>query len=150
MTVSVYLHDEIYNVLRCFGSLSDVANKILRESLNSGLLKNGVPYAPNREGAKRYNIDITDMYFIRAMTDPERAHKYNIRGILYAFVENEWYNIFGWAIETQFKGKRYDALRKAISNIQTNIEQAQRLCWNPETAKQLTHILEEVTNIDLS
>lgn len=146
MTVSVYLHDEIYQVLRCFGSLNEVVNRLLIEGKDT-LPFEDVDNAPSRDGAKRYNIEITDAYFISAFVSG-KPH-YNLRGILYSFVLLEWYSELGWKITTHYRGKNYEKFVSFFNTAKDNLNKALYYCDTPIIKEQLRHIVEEVSNINV-
>ena len=64
MKQSIYLHKQIVDVLRCYGDLEEVINKILQEAANGKFDVMNKPPCPDRTGAGRYDIDIKEPNYL--------------------------------------------------------------------------------------
>ncbi len=94
MRLSLYLHDEILAVLKCFGDLDTVIDKILLGISSSDIDIMDKPPAPDRAGAKRVDVNITNEEYIQLLRQfGPRSKKISLRRFLYWFVENEIYEL---------------------------------------------------------
>ena len=97
MKQSVYLHNYVTDVLLTFGDLNDVINKILDASDEGHFDITDKPSCESREGASRYNVNITNQTFIQMIKMyGEKNKSLSLRRLLYWFVDNEIYNDLGW------------------------------------------------------
>ena len=112
MKISIYLHKPIADLLKEFGNLSFVVNKILERVEDGTLELENKPAAPDRYGASRYNIDITNEYYLSLIaTYSVNSPKISLRRLLYWFVENEIYEELDWKI------KEFGSCYELTSNI---------------------------------
>ena len=114
MLMSVYLHDEIASVLKCYGNLSDVVNKVLDAASAGAFDFEDKPEAPNRSGARRYDIDITNEDYIELHRMYRNSPKISLRRLLYWFVENEMYEILEWQVVNPYDSAVLAKRRKLI------------------------------------
>lgn len=97
MILSVYLHRDRVDILKMFGNLSDVINKILDASDEGHFDIGDKPEAPSREGAGRYNINVTNENYIQMLNMfGIKNKKISLRKLIYWFVDNEIYVDLDW------------------------------------------------------
>lgn len=93
--ISIYLHQEIIDILNCFGKMNDVVNRLLEECINNGSIYGEMEKAPDRTGARRL------VFFIRKDLISQLP-RMSLRPIIYWFVENEIYNELGWKMSKEY------------------------------------------------
>lgn len=125
MQISVYLHDEVYSVLKCFGTLDKVVNDIL-DAVSAGEIElMDKPAAPTRSGAGRYNVNVSNEDYISLIRQMgAKSTRISLRRLLYWFVEEEVYELLGWEMtedyvdvnDTRTK-KRIEALKQQALDL---------------------------------
>ena len=123
MIISIYLHRPIVETLRCFGTLTEVVDKILSAGDDGTIDIMDKPPAPDRNGAGRYDIDVTNENYLSLLeTFSINSPKISIRRLLYWFVDNEMYNELDWEISSNNKDKRLVKINKCITAINNEYE----------------------------
>lgn len=136
--ISVYLHEEIVEILKCFGSLNDVVNKALRECINTGkVFEHQIPSAPSREDARRLNLYIDDDVF-----EELNLSKLKVRPILYWFIDNEVYRELDWEISREYGADRKERANKLLRSILADLKKFSML-----TNKNVESIIDEMEKI---
>jgi hypothetical protein len=123
MKMSLYLHDEIYAILRCYGTLDDVVNRVLDAGTEGAFDILDKPKVPDRAGARRFDVDVKNEEYIDAV----RRHNYNspktsLRRLLYWFVENEMYDVLDWEVVDLYKDRYFDKRNKLLQKTRENLE----------------------------
>lgn len=122
MIISIYLHKEIANTLKTFGNLEEIVNKILIAGAEGAFDITNKPNCLSREGAKRYEINITEPEYLELLkTYPINSSRISLRRLLYWFVENEIYNDLNWVPINNYINDGKIALIKLIRTAQTNM-----------------------------
>ena len=89
MILSVYLHKDRADVLRTFGSLDEVVDRILSACDEGEFDIENKPECEPREGASRYNIKITNESYIDMLKNfGVKCKRISLRRLLYWFVDN--------------------------------------------------------------
>lgn len=119
---SLYLHQEVIDLLECFGELSDVVNRLLEECIDKGLIyQNVVSTAPDRADARR--VDVFVKYDIVCQLAGVR-----VRSIIYWFVENEIYTELGWQMSHHYGEKQKQKLEKQFNATIASLRKLNELC----------------------
>ena len=123
MRMSLYLHDEIHAILRCYGPLNEVINRILDAGTEGAFDIMDKPRVPDRSGARRFDVDVNNEEYISLL----RKHGYNstrtsLRRLVYWFIENEMYEILDWEVVDLYKDRYFDKRRKLIKSIRRDLE----------------------------
>ena len=118
MLVSIYLHKPIAETLKCFGDLSDVVNKIY-DAAGEGIIDvMDKPKVPPRDGASRYDVDITSEYYMELLTAfPANSSRISVRRLLYWFVENEIYELLNLVPLHEYISIDKERILKKISGM---------------------------------
>lgn len=148
MIFSIYLHKPIAQTLKCFGELSDVVNRILAAGSEGSFDLVDCPPCPSREGATRYNIDVTDETYISLVESfPMNSSRISLRRILYWFVENEFYDVLEWVPVNNYKDEEKVKLLNKISSIYSQLHKL-KLKLNSSTEDDaLKEVLEKLNNL---
>ena len=118
MKISVYLHKYIVDVLKTFGKLSDVINRILEEGDEGKFDICNKPPCEPREGASRYDVDITnEAYLSMFKMYGAKSKSISIRRLLYWFVDYEVYVDLGWEQVNEYIDENQARVNKIIDNI---------------------------------
>lgn len=127
MQMSVYLHDEICAVLKCFGTLDEVTNRIL-DSASEGIFDvENKPQVVERSGAKRYNIDVRNEDYLELYRIRRNSPSISLRRLLYWFVENEMYDYLAWEVKSKYRDPTYEKRNKLIRKIRQDLEKLSTL-----------------------
>lgn len=136
MVLSVYLHDEIYSILRCYGTLDEVVNRILDEGSAGSFDLMNCPKLPPREGARRFEVDVNNQEYLELLSlYPHNSTKISLRRLLYWFVENEMYLSLGWETSGPYVDKKDVKKQKMAKRIRQNLEALLLLCDEDEYEK---------------
>lgn len=122
MIFSVYLHAPIAETLKCYGELSKVVNDIL-DCAEQGIFDVvDMPKCPARDGASRYDIDVTSEYYMTLVeTFPPNSPRISLRRLLYWFVEQEMYEVLEWTPTFEYVSKAKEKLLKKIGGIESDL-----------------------------
>lgn len=122
MIVSIYLHKEIANTLKTFGTLEEVVNKILFAGAEGAYDITNKPNCISREGARRYEINITEPEYLELLqTFPINSSRISLRRLLYWFVENEIYNDLNWTPVNNYIDEGRLNVNKIIKSAETSL-----------------------------
>lgn len=145
MLMSVYLHQEYYDYLSCYGNIEEVTNRILEAARDLDI--ESMPNAPSRTGAKRLNINVTSEWYLEELcARPVNSPLYSVRKILYYAVDNELPTVWGWKVSKDYRNKKEDRIRKHLDNAISNLEHAQLLMSN-DMREQVQSIVEQTKYI---
>lgn len=118
MVITVYLHDEILTALQHFGTLEEVANRIVDAAVNGVFDSESLEKCPPAgTNTRKYTVNITNREYIehRNMLGA-KSSKVSLRRMLYHFVNNELYFDLGWQVVNNKVGTIKDA-RDAKFNL---------------------------------
>lgn len=122
MIFSVYLHSPIAETLKCYGDLSEVTNKILEYAEQGSFDIVDMPKCPDRNGASRYDINVTSEYYISLVESfPPNSPRISLRRLLYWFVEQEMYNALEWVPTFPYISKEKSNILKKIGGIESDL-----------------------------
>lgn len=122
--ISIYLHQDIINTLKCFGDITNVINNVIRSSLElDSLYEDKLPAAPNRTSAKRIDVYIEEELL-------EALSNVRIRPLLYWFVENEIYNELNWEMLHEYGESDKLKLTHQFDKTINELSKLNKLCNN--------------------
>ena len=146
MKQSIYLHSCIVNVLKCYGDLDEVINKILYEGAKGTIEIMDKPPCPDRDGASRYDVDITDENYLQLLSYySPYSSKISIRRLIYWFVENEMYNELGWTQSKSYESRELKLFNNKLSNATSELQKSKR--YNVRFSKEIDNICEQISLI---
>lgn len=147
MRQSIYLHQSIVDVMRCYGTLDEVVNRILELGAAGEFDILHKPPCPSRATAGRYDIEITEPNYLELlqMYGPYSS-KISIRRIIYWFIENEMYEEYEWEPIAEYKNKRKELLNKKISIALSELEKSKRYAA-ADVAEMLSAICTNIQNL---
>lgn len=127
MIQSIYLHREIVDVLRCYGTLDEVVNRILQEGAEGKFDLMYKPACPGREHAGRYDIDINEPNYLELLSQyGPYSSKISIRRLIYWFVENELYEEFEWEPINNFENSQSKLCKKKLNIALSELEKCKK------------------------
>lgn len=123
MLQSVYLDREIVDVLKCFGTLEEVVNRILEAGEQGFIDLANKPNPGTRNGSSRFTIDVKNDYYLNEMYEyGVHSPKYSLRRILYWFVEEEIYNELGWKASEKYINTYREKFIKKLNLVKSEIK----------------------------
>ena len=147
MLMSIYLHEEIYAILCCYGKLDDVVNKVLEEGMSGSFDIMNCPKLPPRTGARRFEVDVTNEEYIELLNlYPHNSTKISLRRLLYWFVENEMYEVLGWEQKNDYVDKRDMKRQKLLKRIRQQLESLLLITDDYEKVESAINIIKELEN----
>ena len=118
MMLSVYLSNDVHDILSCYGPLDDVVNKILKAGSQGIIDIMNKPSAPEKKGGTNYQVNIEDTDYIALVdTYGPKSSRISLRRLLYWFVENEVYEELGWEISESYIDSKNSKKYKAIVEL---------------------------------
>lgn len=149
MKMSIYLHKYVVDILKTFGELTSVVNKILQEGENGTLQLTDLPACKNRNGAGRYEIDITNKWYIGLLYEsPLNSPRVSIRRILYWFVDFEIYNELGWKAVNAFEDSSQKRNLKIINDVTGGLYKLKTLNKNDcRLSERIDDVIESVNSL---
>ena len=141
MKMSLYLHKRIVDVLRCYGDLEDVINRLLSE-----VDPMDYPKCEPRNGAGRYVVNIIEPNYLEllSMYGPFSS-KISIRRLLYWFVDNEIYDELGWEPCNEYVDKSKEMFNTKLANAISELQKAKRYT-DQNNIEQLTNICNMISS----
>lgn len=148
MLLSVYLHDEVASLLRCYGPLEDVINRILDAGSEGHFDFMDKPRAPDRVGARRYDIDVTNDEYLSLLEEyPPNSCKISLRRIIYWFVENEMYDQMEWEVTSNYVDKNDRRRKNLLKHLRQQSELLLRVS-NGDYAEKVIKILTIIKELE--
>lgn len=145
MKLSIYLHKDIADRLKCFGKLNDVVNSILKECESGNIDWYNKPLCPPREGAARYNIEITNLAYLKELTQyPINSPVISLRRLLYWFVENEVFNDLGWIQLHEYVDSNTKYLEKSVSNAVNALQRLYLVDADSDRQQAIADIIDNI------
>lgn len=132
---SVYLHQDVIDVLECFGRIGDVLTKMMKALVQTDLL-NGetLGTAPPREDARRIEFFVDDDTVLQLTGLP-------LRQIIYWFVENEVYDQLGWEPIRQYREREKARIINGFNRVLSELSKLNALVNN--SLQDAINLLEE-------
>ena len=122
--ISLYLHENIIETLKCFGEVNDVINTMLKQCVEQALIFDGtIQSAPSREGAKRIDVNISKNVL-------SELCGIGVRPIVYWFVENEIYSDLGWETCREYGADKIKKLNMQFDRTLAELDKLNRMCNN--------------------
>jgi hypothetical protein len=138
MILSVYLHRDRVDVLKMFGDLNDVINRILDESDEGHFDIMNKPIPPSREGAARYNVVINNENYLHMLKMfGIKSKQISLRRLVYWFVDNEIYDTLDWTPVSDFVNYDNVKINKQIDEVINKIDKLSFFVTDDEG--KLTH-----------
>lgn len=143
MIVSIYLHKYIVDTLKLFGNLEETINKILQAGADGDIEILDRPPCTNRDGASRYEIDITQQDYLELLECyPTNSPKVSIRRIIYWFVDFAIYEQLGWKTNNKYINKELEQLFKHIGKARSSIARVAMSKRNDDTVSKKVKIID--------
>ena len=122
--ISVYLHQDVIDILRCFGELNDVINNLIKDSLLIDELYEETLRSPKRSpSCKRVEFTINeDLY--------DELAGIRVRPLIYWFVENEMYDQLGGKMVKQYGEHKSEKINKQFDKVLYEFDKLNKLCNN--------------------
>lgn len=148
MIYSIYLHKEIAETLMCYGDLSEVVNRILNLAEEGAYDIIDLPSCQPRDGATRYNIDVTSEYYNSLVaTFPANSARISLRRLLYWFVEQEMYDQLEWVPNAAYESSDKKRILKKLSKARSDLSKLTRIL-NSDEERYLTVIIDHIENLE--
>lgn len=123
MIFSLYLHDYVADTLKCYGTLDEVVNKILETSEQGIFDVMDMPKCEPRDGASRYNINVTNEYYLTLVNAYSiNSPRISLRRLLYWFVQYEMPETLSWVPVNDYKDKQSVKILKRIGGIRSEVQ----------------------------
>lgn len=147
MLVSVYLSEEVYNVLTMFGELGEVVNKIVDAGMSGKFDIMDKPNYGSRQGNNRFAINIKNEDYINLSRQfAVNSSRISLRRLLQWFVYDEIYNELGWEPIKVYSSKTKEKFNKCVLKIESDLIKLQRYSTNYQCnkIKEIIKLLKEV------
>ena len=148
MKQCLYLHRPVVSVLRCYGDLEEVVNRILHEAALGKIDIMDKPAAPDRIGAGKYNVNITEPYYLDLISSYSLfSPRISLRRLLYWFVENEVYVDLGWQQVNKYVDKQSIIMHNKFTNAINELERIKHYTTNSEVLIKLDSICNDLKEL---
>lgn len=149
MKFSIYLSNNVIDILECYGPINDVVNKILECGAEGLFDIMDKPTPPPKENGKQVIIDVTEPNYL-ALVDmySVKSSRISLRRLLYWFVDNEVYVELGWEGVQKYKDSNAEKALTLLSNIKLYLYRLERLTINYDCDKQLSNIRNELNTME--
>lgn len=147
MTISVYLNQDVYQILTCYGTLDQVVDRIL-EAGSQGLIDlMDKPTAPPKNNGTYYHVNIRNQDYISLVESYGlKSSRISIRRLLYWFVDNEIYETFGWETVNDFDDVKSDKKHKVLIDLKQDLFKARTLI--PEHRNEIDEFRNLINGIE--
>lgn len=147
MRFSIYLSNEIIDVLQCYGTISDVVNKILECAADGLFDVMDKPTPPPKQNGKQVIIDVVEPNYLELIEMYSiKSSRISLRRLIYWFVENEIYADLGWEGIQQYKSNNVERAIDMFADIKLQMYRLEKLTVNCEN--QFKTIREKLNEIE--
>lgn len=130
MRFSIYLSNDIINVLQCFGSIDDVTNKILECGAEGLFDIMDKPTPPPKQDGHQVVIDVIEPTYLELVDAyTVRSSRISLRRLLYWFVENEIYAELGWEEVQKYKSSTTEKAIDMLADIKLQLYRLEKLVY---------------------
>lgn len=129
MLMNVVLDNGTVSLMRYFGDLSDVANRILAHGAKGEIPLMDLPQAQSvSSDCKQYKLNITDSNYLELCdTFGIRSQRVSLRRIICWFMDNEKYVDFQWEPCVDVKSNEHQQVIALINDIDTKLYKLYKL-----------------------
>lgn len=146
MIINVYLDHRIRDMLKCYGSLNDVTNKILELGAEGVISVMDKPTPPPKKDGQQYAINVIEENYIGLVNIyGVKSSRISLRRLLYWFVDNEIFNEVGWEGEQNYVDTDTDKAVQTIGDIKVLLYRLEKRIFNcSEEIKVIRENLNEI------
>ena len=131
MRFSIYLSNDVIDILQCYGTISDVTNKILECGAEGMFDIMDKPTPPPKQNGKQVIIDVIEPNYLDLIEMYSiKSSRISIRRLLYWFVENEMYAELGWEGVQKYKDSGTEKALAMIGDIKVQMYRLEKLTFN--------------------
>ena len=147
MKFSIYLSNDVINILECYGPINDVVNKILECGAEGLFDIMDKPTPPPKENGKQVIVDVIEPNYL-ALVDmySVKSSRISLRRLLYWFVDNEVYVELGWEGVQKYQDSNAEKALTLLSNIKLYLYRLEKLTTNCDD--QLRNIRNELNTME--
>lgn len=147
MKFSIYLSNDVKDILECYGTINDVVNKILECGAEGLFDIMDKPTPPPKENGKQIIIDVIEPNYLELVEMyGTKSSRISLRRLLYWFVDNEMYVELGWEGTQKYKDSNYEKALVLLSNIKLHLYKLEKLVTNCDD--QLSKIRNELNTME--
>lgn len=116
--MSVYIERYALDVIKCFGKVDDVINRMLDAATGEEFDVFDKPSAGPRSDSVRVNVNIVNEEYIALVESmPANSPRISLRRYVHWFIDNEMPYLLGWTVANEYKHTERDKVRKILKGI---------------------------------
>lgn len=147
MKFSIYLSNDVKDILECYGPINDVVNKILECGAEGLFDIMDKPTPPPKENGKQIIIDVIEPNYLELVEMyGTKSSRISLRRLLYWFVDNEMYIELGWEGTQKYKDSNNEKALVLLSNIKLHLYKLEKLVTDCDD--QLSNIRNELNTME--
>lgn len=147
MRMSIYLSNDVADILRCYGTIDDVVHRILVAGAEGLIDIMEKPTIAEKKGGHYYKVNIKEpMYLELLELYGTKSSRISLRRLLYWFVENEIYEELGWEPQSGFITTNSDRSFDVLMELKQYVHKASKLM--PEYYDQFNEIKQTLNKIE--
>lgn len=147
MRFSIYLSNDIIDILQCYGSITNVTNRILECGAEGLFDIMDKPTPPPKENGHQVIIDVTEPTYLELVDVYSiRSSRISLRRLLYWFVENEMYIELGWEATKTYKKSETEQAINMLGDIKLQLYRFEKLISDCE--EPINTIREKLNEIE--
>lgn len=128
MIFSVYIEKYILDIIKCYGTIDEVVNRMLDAANGETFDVFDKPSIGTRDGSVRCNINVINTDYINlARSMPPNSPRISLRRFIHWFIEEEMPLQLGWKVVRRYKQKERDKIRAIINNVEEEMAELSRL-----------------------
>ena len=121
------------DILQCYGSITDVTNRILECGAEGLFDIMDKPTPPPKENGHQVIIDVTEPTYLELVDMYSiRSSRISLRRLLYWFVDNEMYIELGWEATKTYKKSETEQAINMLGDIKLQLYRFEKLVYNCE------------------
>lgn len=147
MQLTIYLSDVVYDVLKCYGRLDEVVNKILEAGAEGVIDIMNKPTVSEKRDGHYYKINITEPCYISLLEMyGTKSSRISLRRLLYWFVENEVYSELLWEPVDEWVDEHASKSFDVLMDTKQNIYKLSKLF--PQYEQEISNIYDILNKIE--
>lgn len=148
MIINLLIDDGTADLIRYYGSIPQVVNRILQHGAVGEIPLMDLPSVKLPDhNVKQYKVNVTDANYLQLCEIyGTKSARISLRRIVYWFMENEKYIEFNWEADSYFDKSKNQELIELVGEIESKLYRLYKLTGNDPHARIIKNELNAIKN----